>query len=129
MINHLRTVLVAEDDRFLRRAAESGLQRHGFIVMTASDGEEALRIARQERPDLILLDVIMPKLQGFDVLRELKQNPITSSIPVVILSNLGEEQDAKSAIELGAVDYWVKANIGPTEIGKRVEALLTSDES
>jgi len=128
MANYSRKVLVAEDDRFLRRAAESALRRHGFDVITASDGEEALRLARQELPDIILLDLIMPKLQGFDVLRELKQDPSTSSIRVVILSNLGQEQDSKFATEMGAVDYWVKANIGPSEIGRRVEALLTANE-
>ena len=128
MLNNSRKVLVAEDDRFLRRAAEATLRRHGFNVMTACDGEEALRLARQEFPDIILLDLIMPKLQGFDVLRELKQDPTTSSIPVIILSNLGQEQDSKVATEMGAVDYWVKANIGPGEMAKRVEALLGAKE-
>ena len=128
MANYSRKVLVAEDDRFLRRAAESALRRHGFDVITASDGEEALRLARQELPDIILLDLIMPKLQGFDVLRELKQDPATSSIPVIILSNLGQEQDSKVATEMGAVDYWVKANIGPGEMAERVGALLAAKE-
>src|SRR5438552_16813691 len=128
MPNNARKVLVAEDDRFLRRAAEATLRRHGFNVMTACDGEEALRLARQEFTDIILLDLIMPKLQGFDVLRELKQDPTTSSIPVIILSNLGQEQDSKVATEMGAVDYWVKANIGPGEMAKRVEALLGAKE-
>ena len=62
-------VLVAEDDRYLRRAAEARLRQQGFTVLTAADGEEALRVARAEQPDLILLDLIMPKLQGFEVLR------------------------------------------------------------
>jgi len=128
MPNNSRKVLVAEDDRFLRRAAEATLRRHGFNVMTACDGEEALRLARQEFPDIILLDLIMPKLQGFDVLRELKQDPTTSSIPVIILSNLGQEQDSKVAAEMGAVDYWVKANIGPGEMAERVGALLAAKE-
>ena len=122
MPNNSRKVLVAEDDRFLRRAAEATLRRHGFNVMTACDGEEALRLARQEFPDIILLDLIMPKMQGFDVLRELKQDPTTSSIPVIILSNLGQEQDSKVATEMGALDYWVKANIGPGEMAERVGA-------
>jgi DNA-binding response OmpR family regulator len=126
MSNPSRKILVAEDDRFLRRAAESALRRHGFNVVTACDGEEALRLTRQERPDLILLDLIMPKLQGLEVLRELKQDAETSSIPVIILSNLGQEQDSKSAAEMGALDYWVKANIGPNEMGKRVADLLAT---
>jgi DNA-binding response OmpR family regulator len=121
-----RKVLLAEDDRFLRRAADATLRRHGFTVITAVDGEEALSKARQEIPDLILLDLIMPKLQGFEVLRELKTSPLTSAIPVIVLSNLGQEKDSKTARELGALDYWVKANVGLEELVKRVEAALAA---
>ena len=88
-------ILLAEDDRFLRKSAGAMLRRQGFIVMAAEDGEEALRLARTEIPDLILLDVIMPKMQGFDVLRALKSDPHTSPIPVIILSNLGQESDSR----------------------------------
>lgn len=121
-----RKILVAEDDRFLRRAADATLRRQGFNVVTASDGEEALLVARQEHPDLILLDLIMPKLQGFEVLRELKRDPATAAIPVIVLSNLGQEQDSRIATEMGAADYWVKANIGPSEMARRVELLLAA---
>ncbi len=124
MRDHVRKVLLAEDDRFLRRAAEATLRHHGFTVLLAVDGEEALRVARLEAPDLILLDLIMPKLQGFEVLRALKQDPATSPIPVIVLSNLGQDSDSKTARELGATDYWVKAIVGMEELAKRVEALL-----
>ena len=126
MANQPRKILLAEDDRFLRRAAEATLRHHGFTVFTAVDGEDALKVAQGEIPDLILLDLIMPKLQGFEVLRQLKQSPLTSGIPVIVLSNLGQERDSQTAHELGAVDYWVKANVGLEELAKRVEAVFAA---
>jgi CheY-like chemotaxis protein len=123
MGNHPRRVLLVEDDRFLRKAAAAMLRRQGFTVLTAENGEEALRVAA-EIPDLILLDLIMPKIQGFEVLKALKRDPKTSSIPVVILSNLGQESDSNAAREMGAVDYWVKSNLDLEEIVRRVEEHL-----
>jgi len=113
-------VLLAEDDRFLRKAAETALKRHGFTVLPAVDGEEALRMARADTPDVILLDLIMPKLQGFEVLRALKADPATAKIPVIILSNLGQESDVNQAMEAGAVGYFVKANLSLQDLVKRV---------
>jgi DNA-binding response OmpR family regulator len=113
-------VLLAEDDRFLRKAAETALKRQGFTVLPAVDGEEALRMARAEVPDIVLLDLIMPKLQGFEVLRALKADPVTASIPVIILSNLGQESDVKQAMEAGAAGYFVKANLSLQDLVKRV---------
>ncbi|HEV2381879.1 MAG TPA: response regulator [Terriglobia bacterium] len=127
MENHTRRILLAEDDRFLRKAAGAMLRRQGFTVLTAEDGEEALRVARAETPDLILLDLIMPKMQGFEVLKALKSDPQTSPIPVVILSNLGQESDSKAAREMGALDYWVKANLALEELVRRVEEKFTVD--
>ncbi|HEV2178145.1 MAG TPA: response regulator [Terriglobia bacterium] len=124
MGNHVWRVLLAEDDRFLRKATEAALRRGGFTVLAASDGEEALRMARAEAPDIVLLDMIMPKVQGFEVLREIKKNPGTASIPVIILSNLGQESDSKSALEMGAADYWVKANMALGDLVKRVASVL-----
>lgn len=117
-------ILLAEDDRFLRRAAEATLRRHGFDVLTAVDGEEALRLARAERPDLVLLDLIMPKLQGFEVLRALKEDAATASIPVVVVSNLGQDNDVRQALEAGATAYLIKAHLGLQELVVRVQAAL-----
>jgi two-component system OmpR family response regulator len=124
MENTLRKILLAEDDRFMRKAADAALRHHGFTVITAGDGEEALRLARTEKPDLILLDLIMPKLHGFAVMRALKQDSSTSGIPIVVISNLEQASDLKTAQELGAIDYWVKANVGLDELTKRVETFL-----
>ena len=119
-----RRILLAEDDRLLRKAAEATLKRKGFTVFTAEDGEEAFRVAKAELPDLVLLDLIMPKRQGFDVLRDLKGCPETAGIPVIVLSNLGQERDIQQAMESGAVAYYVKANLSLEGLVKRVEEAL-----
>ena len=124
-----RRILLVEDDRFLRRAAETSLKRHGFIVQVAVDGEEALRVAAAERPDLILLDLILPKLPGFEVLRSLKSNPDLASIPVIVLSNLGQDHDVQQAVDLGALSYLVKANLSLEELARRVEEALQGASS
>jgi len=119
-----RRVLLAEDDRFLRRAAEARLRQHGLEVLTAADGEEALRLARAEPLDLILLDVVMPKLEGFEVLRLLKEDAATARIPVIILSNLGQERDVAQAKTLGAIAFLVKAHLSLQDLVDRVDAAL-----
>jgi two-component system alkaline phosphatase synthesis response regulator PhoP/two-component system response regulator VicR len=122
----VKRILLAEDDRFLRRAAEAALKRAGFTVLAAADGEEALRMARAEKPDLVLLDLIMPKLQGFEVLKALKADPGTATIPVIVLSNLGQDGDVQRALEGGAVAYLVKANLSLDELVSRARETLAS---
>ena len=124
MPERARRVLLAEDDRFLRRAAEARLRQHGLEVLTAADGEEALRLACAEPLDLILLDVVMPKLEGFEVLRLLKEDAATARIPVIILSNLGQERDVAQAKALGAIAFLVKAHLSLQDLVDRVDAAL-----
>jgi len=126
MAEGARRILLAEDDRFLRRAAEARLRQHGFEVLTAIDGEEALRVARAQRPDLVLLDVVMPKLQGFDVLKALKQDAATAGIPVIVLSNLGQDRDVEQATALGAAAYLVKAHLSLQDLVEKIDATLAS---
>ena len=121
-------IVVADDDRMFRKAAETTLLRQGYAVTTASDGEEALQLIRSERPDIIVLDLIMPKLQGFDVLQVLRQDSITAAIPVIVLSSLTQEQDKQEALDLGAVAYFNKATCSLGELVKQVEATLTKGQ-
>lgn len=121
-------VVVADDDRMFRKAAETTLRRQGYSVATASDGEEALRLIRSEQPDIIVLDLIMPKLQGFDVLQILKQDTLTSAIPVIVLSSLTQEQDKQEALDLGAVAYFNKSTFSLGELVKQVESTLTKGQ-
>ena len=102
-------VLVVEDEDFLRQALQDNLESDGCTVDVASHGEEALERLRAERPALILLDLLMPKKDGFFVLEEIRKNPEWSSIPVIVLSNLGGDTEIKRAMEMGADDYFVKS--------------------
>jgi CheY-like chemotaxis protein len=119
-----KQILLVEDDRFLRRACAAGLRQRGWTVLTAVDGEEALRMIRSERIDLVLLDMLMPKLHGLDVMRALKSEERTQSIPVLVLSNSSREQDVQEIMNLGAVGYLVKANLSLQDLGNRVAKLL-----
>jgi DNA-binding response OmpR family regulator len=121
-------IVVADDDRMFRKAAETTLRRQGYAVTTASDGEEALQLIRAERPDIIVLDLIMPKLQGFDVLQVLKQDSLTAAIPVIVLSSLTQEQDKQEALALGAVAYFNKTTFSLSELVKQVETTLTKGQ-
>jgi DNA-binding response OmpR family regulator len=120
----LMKVVVADDDRMLRRAAETTLRRCGYAVSTASDGEEALRLIRAELPNIVVLDLIMPKVQGFDVLQALKQDVVTSTIPVIVLSSLAQERDRQEALDLGALACLDKSTLSMGELVKQVEATL-----
>ena len=119
-----KRVLLAEDDRFLRRAGEAALKRAGYEVLGAADGEEALRMAREHLPSLVLLDLIMPKMQGFEVLTALKLDPATAAIPVIVLSNLGQEGDVQQALQAGARAYFIKATLSVKELVKHVDDAL-----
>jgi len=126
MNGETRRILVAEDDRFLRKAAEMALKRQGYTVLTAADGEEALRAAQSELPDLILLDLIMPKVNGFDVLQALKKEAPTAKIPVIVMSNLGQDRDVQQAMGAGAAAYFIKTDLSLQALVQRVEETLTS---
>lgn len=119
-----KRILLAEDDRFLRRACEASLRQRGFEILTAADGQEALRLAQAESPDLILLDLLMPKVSGVEVLRTLKAADETKAIPVVIVTNSSGELAREDALKMGAAAYLVKANLSLQELGDRVAALL-----
>lgn len=124
MTNPEKRILLVEDDRFLRRACEASLRQRGYAVMTASDGEEGLRVARAELPDLILLDLLMPKLSGVDVLRALRGDPATRGLLVVILSNSSRDSDVQAVTALGISGYFVKSNLSLQELGDRIDRLL-----
>jgi len=119
-----RRVLLVEDDRFLRRACEISLRQRGFAVTTATDGEEALRNVRAEPPDLILLDLLMPKMTGIEVLKTLRAEEATREIRVLILSNSSREQDVEEIKTLGVSGYFVKADLSLQVLGDMVARLL-----
>lgn len=120
-----KRVLLVEDDPILQRAGEVSLRQRGFEVSTAADGAEGLRKAREETPDLVLLDLLMPLMPGVELLRSLKADEATRHIPVLVLSNSSRDDDKREALALGAVGYLVKANISLKELGEHVAKLLT----
>jgi DNA-binding response OmpR family regulator len=117
-------VLLVEDDRFLRKACEASLKQRGYDVLVASDGEEGLRLAVAEQPAIVLLDLLMPKMPGIEVLRGIRSHPATASIPVLILSNSSRDEDKRAAEALGASGYFVKANLSLKELAREVERLV-----
>ena len=119
-----KSILLAEDDRFLRRACETKLKQRGFDVRVAVDGEEAIVLARERIPDLLLLDLLMPKRDGLAVLEALRADEATRGIRVVIMSNSSRDFEVQMAERLGAVDYWIKSNLSLQEICDRVALLL-----
>lgn len=119
-----KKILIIEDDKFLRELIVKKLNEQGFTTLEAVDGEEGLKKSREEKPDLILLDLILPGIDGFEVLSRLKQDPETKSIPIIILSNLGQKEDIERGLKLGAFDYLVKAHFTPGEIIEKVKNAL-----
>ncbi len=118
------TVLVVEDTELLRRMYSDRLELDGFNVVAAADGLEALSVLRTSTPDLILLDLVMPRMSGLEVLEVIKKDPRLSKTPVVILSNLGQDSDIERGIRLGAVDYLIKNDARPADVAERVSAIL-----
>lgn len=116
----LKSILLVEDSRFLRMAIEQVLVRAGYKVLTASDGEEALRIAYSRIPHLIVLDMLLPKLGGPEVLQALKGSALTAHIPVIVLSSLSQKNEAKLK-QAGAVAYFEKSKL---ELDQHSESLL-----
>lgn len=120
-MNH---VLIVEDEDFLVRALKDNLVSEGYSVSVAMDGEAVFEELKNKKPSLILLDLLLPKKNGFDVLKDIRSNPEWQLIPVVILSNLGEDSEIKRALELGANDYFVKSQHPIQEVIEKVREYL-----
>ena len=120
-MNH---ILIVEDEEFLIRALKDNLEAEGWSVDTAFNGDEAMEVIRKKRPDLILLDLLMPKRDGFYVIEEVKKNPEWRLIPIVVLSNLGGDAEIKKALEMGADDYFVKSQHPIEEVIEKVKEYL-----
>jgi DNA-binding response OmpR family regulator len=117
-------ILIIEDDKFLRELISRKLIKEGYEIEEAIDGEEGIKKVPETMPDLILLDLILPGIDGFDVLTRIKEDPKTSLIPVVILSNLGQKDEVEKGLKLGAVDFLIKAHFTPEEIVEKIKTVL-----
>lgn len=117
-------ILVVEDDKFLRELITQKLIRGGYDVKGAVDGEDGVIKIKEEKPDIILLDLILPGIDGFEVLAKVKDDPELKDIPVLILSNLGQRDDVERGLKLGAVDFLIKAHFTPGEIIEKIEKIM-----
>lgn len=117
-------VLLVEDDVFLSGIYQKKFEMEGFKVTTADNGEKALVEAKKKKPNIILLDILLPKLDGFAVLEKLKADPETKPIPVILLTNLGQKDDVEKGLEAGAADYLIKAHFKPSEVVDKVRKVL-----
>ncbi|MDD5738511.1 MAG: response regulator [Candidatus Pacebacteria bacterium] len=120
----MNNILIIEDEDFLIRALKDNLLAEGCFVDVAKNGEEAIERMKGKEPDLILLDILMPKSDGFHVLKEIKSHTKWKSVPVIILSNLGEEMVIKQALRAGANDYFIKSQHPIHEVIKKVKEYL-----
>lgn len=121
-------VLIVEDNEFLASIYENKFSAEGFKVSLARDGEEALKLAKSKKPDIILLDILLPKLDGFAVLKKLKADSETKDITVILLTNLGQREDVQKGLQLGAADYLIKTHFKPAETVAKVKKILAKKD-
>ena len=120
----MKKILVIEDDKYLREVIVEKLKKEKYETLEAIDGEEGLKVTRDARPDLVVLDIILPKMNGFDYLEIKGKESALAGIPVIILSNLGQPDDVERGLALGAKDYMVKAHFTPNDLMEKVKGFL-----
>jgi len=124
MTDQKYNILLIEDEEMLANMYETKFKNDGYNLVKALDGETGLKLAQENKPDIILLDIIMPKLDGFSVLKKLKEIDKLKNVPVILLTNLGQDEDIKKGQALGSAGYLVKANLTPAEVVAKVKELL-----
>lgn len=119
-----KVILIVEDDEVILRALYLTFHQGEFTIATATDGETALTMTHRLKPDLVLLDLVLPKKSGFDYLKEMKADPVLEPIPVIVLSNLGTDENKSKAKGLGALDYYVKSDTDLSVLQQKVKKIL-----
>lgn len=120
----MKKILIVEDDKFLRELIAKKLQSENYESIEAKNGEEGIKKIAEEKPNLVLLDLILPGIDGFEVLKQAKADPQTAEIPVIVLSNLGQRDDVEKGLGLGAADFLIKAHFTPKEIIEKIKNIL-----
>lgn len=123
----MQNILLIEDDRFLIDIYTTKLKESGFSVEVVSDGELALSKIKEKNPDLVILDIVLPHLDGWEILRQIKSDPKLKKMKIIILSNLGQKEEVEKGTDLGAVKYLIKANYTPSEVVAEVKQLLNEE--
>jgi len=117
-------ILLIEDDTFLSGMYVTKLSLENFDVRLASDGKLGLKMVIDEQPDLVLLDIILPKVDGFEILKTIRRDQRTKDMPVILLTNLGQKGDVEKGLDLGATDYLIKAHFMPSEVVDKIKRLI-----
>ncbi len=120
----VKKILIVEDDKFLRELIARKLTDEGLEIVEAVDGEDGIKKIKETKPDLVLLDLILPSIDGFEVLSRVKGDASLASIPIIILSNLGQKEEVEKGLDLGAADYLIKAHFTPGEIIEKIKNIL-----
>lgn len=124
MLNQKKKILIADDEEVLVQMYKRKFEKAGYKVLEAFDGDDVVKILNKETPDIILLDVIMPKMDGFLILEKLKSNPKTKKIPVILLTNLAQKEDIKKGLKIGADSYLVKSELTPQQVLDTIQRFL-----
>lgn len=119
-----KKILIVEDDEMIASMYKTKLEQEGLVVLMANNGAQGLSMAMSQSPDLVLLDIIMPQLDGFTVLQELRSSLKMKTTPIIMLTNLGTDEDKKKGSEYGATDYLVKASLTPTQVSEAIKKYL-----
>ncbi len=120
----MQNILLVEDDPFLIDIYTTKLEESGFSVEVANDGEVALRKARENKPDLVILDIVLPQIDGWEILKRIKSEPEFKNLKVIILSNLGQKEEVEKGIKLGAAKYLIKAHYTPSQVIKEIKKTI-----
>jgi DNA-binding response OmpR family regulator len=120
----MEKILIIEDDVFLRELIVRKIVKENFVALEANSGEEGLEMIKKEKPDLVVLDLMLPGIDGNEVLKKIKEDKNTKLIPVIILSNRAEPEEIEKGLKMGAVDYLVKAHLTPNEIIEKIKTIL-----
>ena len=124
MENKKKKILVVEDDKFLLKAYEIKFKQSDFDVILATDGINGFKLAEKEKPSLIILDLMLPRMNGFEFLKKIKSDEKLKNIPIIVVSNLGQKNDCEKAIKLGAKEFLIKTNYSLEEIIKKIKGYL-----
>jgi len=120
----MSNILIIEDDDFFRDLLHKKLKSEGFEIIEAADGQKGIDTLKEKKPDVVLLDLLLPTIDGFEVLSQARANSDTAKIPVIILSNLGQQEDIEKALKLGANDYLIKSQFDMAQVIDKIKTLL-----
>ncbi len=120
----MKSILLVEDDPFLIDIYTTKLKEAGFSIKVAINGEEAIRKIKEKKPDLVILDIVLPQMDGWAILREIKSEPKFKNLKVIILSNLGQKEEVEKGMDLGAIKYLIKAHYTPSQVVEEIKKII-----